>query len=134
MKKPSMRDLLREIEAIRPRAVLVIKAGDRCFYASPEPNASAKALTENLSPARLTVTLRDGPDPVSAEPLPFSLPQSAAPVTLSPGDLILLADGRVRFCRGGGEGTFTRLARIGGFAPEAFAEGATVELYLEWSE
>lgn len=130
MKKVSIPD----IERIRPRAVLVIRTGDRTYYASLEDNEPAKLLTEKLNPLTVGFSFRPEEDGVFGV-LPWTLPRCDREVTVRPGDLLLEGGDRIVIAFSKGKKTVTRLARIGS-APDALLkkEGAEATLFLEWSE
>ncbi len=126
-----------EIEAIRPRAVLVIRAGGRVFYAHFEENGAARAFTEKLNSGPLCVVLR-GSGIERAADLPWSLPGSGETLNAAPGDLLYREKALV-LCLAERETDAVRLARIGNAQKEtllaALGEGeTTVDFSLEWSE
>ncbi|MBQ9557662.1 MAG: hypothetical protein IJU94_03555 [Clostridia bacterium] len=131
-------DLVDMIEAIRPRAVMVVKVNGRIFYAHIEDNPSAKALTEKLNSAGVTVDMRDcGFGKVGS--LPWELPRNGKRIAARPGDLVLCEDGGLALYYDGADADCTRLARLGKETKEeilaALGEGdVSVTLYLEWSE
>ena len=131
-------DLVDMIEAIRPRAVMVVKANGRTFYAHIEDNPAAKALTEKLNSAGVTVDMRDcGFGKVGS--LPWELPRNGKRIAARPGDLALREDGAIALYYDEAEADCTRLARLGKETKEeilaALGEGdVSVTLYLEWSE
>ena len=125
-----------DYEAIRPRAVLLIEAGGKRFYASLESSPAAAAFTDILNSGALTVEMQGEAD--KEAPLPHELPRSDRPTEALPGD-ILLCGNRLVLCCDKSEQNCTRLARIGNVSKEKLLEalgesGAQVRFSLEWSE
>ena len=78
-----------DIKTIRPVPMLVVKAGERIFYATLEDNSSAKALTEKLSTQALTLDMREYGGFEKVGELPWELPANDQKITTKPGDVIL---------------------------------------------
>ena len=131
--------IMDEIEAIRPRAVLVVKVGERVFYASFEDNDTAKAFLKKPSPGELVLEMKDDGENAFTGELPWTLPRSDKDITAVPGDLILFGENVLALNYGEQKGVLTRLARIGNVTKEEFREvlggdTVTVRMYPEWSE
>ena len=131
--------ILDEIEAIRPRAVLVVKAGERVFYASFADNDTAKAFLEKPSPAELVLEMKDDGENAFTGELPWTLPRADKEITTAPGDLLLFGENVLGLSYGERTGTLTRIARIGNVTKEELravlgGERATLSMYPEWSE
>lgn len=132
-------DKMDEIEAIKPRCVLLIEAGGKRFYASFEDNSAAKALIEKLNSETLTVQMRDYGGFEKVGNLPWTLPQNDAQITAKTGDIILYNGNQITVYYGENTWSLTRLAAIGNVTREALLEAlgegeATVTFSLEWSE
>ena len=130
---------LDQIEAIRPRPVLVIEANGKQFYATLEDNSSAEAFTELLREGPLAVELHDYGGFEKVGPLPAELPRNDEPITTQPGDVILYQGSQITIYYDENTWTFTRLARIGSVTKEALLKAlgpgdVTVTFWLEWSE
>ncbi len=126
-------------EAIRPRPMLLIRANDRTFYASPEDNSSAEALTEELSKAPLELDMRDYGGFEKVGDLPWELPTNDETITTVPGDVILYQGRQITLYYAENTWSFTRLARIGNVSGEELLEvlgdgDVTVTFSVEWSE
>ncbi len=126
-------------EAIRPRPVLLIRVNDRTFYAAPEDNSSARALTEELSKAPLELSMRDYGGFEKVGDLPWELPTNDETITTVPGDVILYQGRQITIYYAENTWSFTRLARIGNVSGEELLEvlgdgDATVTFSVEWSE
>ena len=128
-----------ESDAIQPVPQFVIEINDRIFYAALEPNDAAQALTELLSRGMVEVTLLDQSAAAMVGPLPEALPQSDDLISVEPGDLFLLEGETLGVCHAEEVLEATLLARIGNVTEEQMLEvfgdgGATVRLWIEWSE
>ena len=123
----------------KPRAVLLIKANGKKFYAHFEDNTSAKALVEKLNSERLTVEMHDYGGFEKVGDLPWELPRNDTQITTKPGDVILYNGNQITVYYGENNWNFTRLAQIGNVTKEqlleAFGAGnVSVSFSLEWSE
>ena len=125
--------------AVRQSASLVLEIGERCFYASPEDNESARAFVEKLNSGSVTVEMhdQDGREKVGA--LPWELPRCDGELSCRPGDLSLRQEDGIALCYDEVAGSFTRLARVEGMSREKLLEilgegDVTVRFWLEWSE
>ena len=130
-------DATEEWEAIRPRAVLMIEAGENRFYASLKNNASSKALTERLNAGGITLVLSKSENGERTAVLPWQLP-AEEPITES-GNVILRQGNRIAFCPTARRDGLAPLAEIGESARDRFLDAlgdgdAAVSLSLEWSE
>ncbi|MBQ7671148.1 MAG: hypothetical protein IJS45_10590 [Clostridia bacterium] len=128
-----------ETDSIKPRAVLVIEAGGRIFYAHFEDNSSAQAFRDKLNSGGLTVEMSDYGGFEKVGDLPWELPRNDAQITTKPGDIILYQGDKITVYYGENTWNFTRLASIGNTSKEellsALGEGdASVTFSLEWSE
>ena len=126
-------------EPVTPTCVLVIKAGDKTFYANLEDNSSAKALVEKLNSGPITVDMHDYGSFEKVGSLPWTLPRNDEQITTSPGDIILYQGNQITIYYDTNSWSFTRLAKIGNTTKEelldALGEGnVTVLLYAEWGE
>lgn len=125
------------IEAIRPRAELLIECGDRRFYAAPAEGAAAEAFAKALSATRLALATFSCHDGQTCD-LPFTLPPGTAPIKVRPGDLLLIGDSTLLLCKTEGEFAAARLARLGDKGSEIFSLIASgdpiLRLSVEWSE
>ena len=122
-----------------PTATLVIRVGEKRFYAVLEDNSSARALVEKLSPEPLTLTMEEYGGFEKVGDLPWTLPRNDRRITTVPGDVILYQGDKITLYYGENTWNFTRLARVGNATREellaALGEGdAVVEFSLEWSE
>ena len=127
------------IEAIRPRAVLVIDTGKSIMYATLEDNDSAKEFAGKLSPAPISVDMHDYGNFEKVGDLPWKLPVCDEEIAVGPGDIILYQGNKIAIYYDQNTYNFTRLARIGGKTREELLEilgggDVTVSFYLEWSE
>lgn len=125
------------VEAISPRAVLVVGAGGKIFYGILSDDPAGKALMKNLSP--VTLKMCDCGDSVTAGVLPWKFPQSDGVLTAAPGDVVLFDGDKIGLCRREVSGRFARAAKIGSSRTDellkALGEGeAIVSLSLEWGE
>ena len=125
--------------ALRPTPTLVIEVNGKLFYATPEDNASARALTEKLNAGPVTVETEDRGGCGKEGHLPWSLPEDGERVTAAPGDLGLSRGDTITLCYDEGSESVIRLARIGNTTPEELSAvlgegGAMLSLSLEWSE
>ncbi len=128
-----------EIEAIRPRAVLVIDTGSKIFYAHFETNPAAQAFIERLNSGALSVEMNDFGGFEKVGDLPWALLSSDERITAKPGDLMLYQGNKICLYYGENNGEFTRLATVGNVTKEdlltEFGEGGvTLSFSLEWSE
>lgn len=135
-----MRHRFEEPVRIEPVSVLVVKIGEKIFYANLEKNASAKAFEEKLSPKKITLHMEDREGSSKAGALPWALPRSDEHISVSPGDILLSDETTIlfhysdeRFC------DCTRLGRIGNVSREELLsflgkDKVTVSFHLEWSE
>lgn len=131
--------LMDEIRAIRPRAVLVIKAGKKIFYGTIEKNASGDAFEKKLTSEHISVDMHDNGGFEKVGKLPWALPESQKLITAAPGDIVLYSGDSVAVCYDENERELTRLARIGNVTKKellkALGNGdASVSFHLEWSE
>ena len=119
--------------------VLVIKAGDKSFYAAFEDNTSAKALIEKLNSGEITVNMHDYGSFEKVGTLPWTLPRNDTQITTVPGDIILYQGNQITIYYDENSWSFTKLAHIGGATKQALlsvlGEGnVSVTLSLEWTE
>ncbi|MBQ9428556.1 MAG: hypothetical protein IJU41_03305 [Clostridia bacterium] len=129
----------RNIEAIRPTCVLVIKAGGGVFYAHIADNPSAAALRDKLNAGGVSLNLRACGGFDRAGELPWTLPQTEVKSRAAAGDLVLSNGNILALYRGEDGVEFTKLASPGDTQREAFlaalgSEGARIDLHLEWGE
>ena len=126
------------IEAIRPRAVLLIETENRKFYANIEESPSGRAFKERLNSDPLRVRMSDGGGSERAAALPWDLPRGDGTDAIIAGDIVL-GDGRIAIYYGEEEKRGVRLARIGNTTDEellaALGVGdAAVTFSREWGE
>ena len=126
-------------EPVTPTCVLVIKAGDKTFYANLEDNSSAKALVEKLNSGPITVDMHDYGGFEKVGSLPWELPRNDESITTVPGDVILYHGDQITIYYDRNSWSFTSLAKIGNASKEellaALGDGdVSVTMYLEWSE
>ena len=124
---------------VRTVPTLVIEANGKVFYAALEDNPSAQALIEKLNSGDIEVDMHDYGSFEKVGPLPWSLPRNDAPITTSPGDVILYQGNQITIYYDQNTWDLTRLAKIEGVTRasllDAFGEGnVTVSFWLEWSE
>ncbi|MBQ9429622.1 MAG: hypothetical protein IJU41_08815 [Clostridia bacterium] len=129
----------RNIEAIRPTCVLVIKAGGGIFYAHFAGNPSAASLREKLNAGGVSLELRACGGFDRAAKLPWTLPQATGESRAAAGDLVLSSGNILALYRGENGVAFTKLASPGDTQREALlaaleGDGARIDLHLEWGE
>lgn len=126
------------MERVTPTCVLVVRVGDKTFYAHLEDNAAARAFVEKLNREPLTLTMRDYGGFEKVADLPWTLPTADERITAAPGDVVLYQGDKITLYYGENTWELTRLARIGSRLDEwktALGEGdVTVSINLEWSE
>ena len=127
------------IEAIRPRAVLLIETESRRFYAHLEETPSGEAFKERLNSDPLRAVMSDDGRSEKIAPLPWELPQGGGTDAIKAGDIILYDGGSIAVYYGEEEKRGVRLARIGNTTCEellaALGVGdAAVTFSLEWGE
>ena len=125
--------------ATEPVPTLVIKVGDKLFYAALEGNSSAEAFVEKLSEGPVTLELHDYGNFEKVGPLPWELPRNDETITTKPGDIILYQGSQITIYYDENTWSFTRLARIEGETRESLLEAlgpsdTAVTLWIEWSE
>ncbi len=128
-----------QMEAVNPTPVLVIRAGEKTFYADFEENSSAEAFAEQLSSGELELELHDYGGFEKVGSLPWNLPRNDTSITTEPGDVILYQGNQITIYYDKNTWNFTRLAKIGNTSRdallEALGEGSvTVSFSVEWSE
>ena len=126
-------------EPVAPTCVLVIKVGEKLFYANLEDNSSAKALVEKLNSGPITVDMHDYGNFEKVGSLPWTLPRNDEQITTVPGDIILYQGDQITIYYDKNSWSFTRLAKIGNTSREelltALGDGdVSVSFSLEWSE
>lgn len=119
--------------------VLVIEVWDKKFYANLEDNAAAQAFIMKLTPAEITVDMRDGGNFEKVGFLPWELPHNDEQIATEPGDIILYRGNQIAISCEEKDRSYTRLAKIGNSTKEelsaALGDGnVSVSFYLEWSE
>ncbi len=122
---------------VEPKAVLLIEANGKRFYATLENNSSAEALKNQSVP--FTVKMHDYGNFEKVGKLPFELPANDEQITTKPGDVILYQGDQITIYYGENTWSFTKLATINNVTKEellsALGEGdVTVEFSLEWEE
>ena len=125
--------------AVSPHPVLVVEAGGKVFYATPEDNGPAHEFAERLSIAPITVQAHDYGGFEKVGDLPWNLPPVDTRITAKPGDVILYEGNKICLYYGENTYEFTRLASIGNVTGEellaALGDGdVSVRYYVEWSE
>ena len=118
---------------------LVIRAGDRVFYAEPEDNPSAEAFIDMLSYEPQELEMHDNGGFEKFGSLLWSLPRYDEDIAVEPGDIVLYEGDRVLLCYDCNTRNATLLARIGGVTREELLEilgdgDVTVSFWVEWSE
>lgn len=126
-------------EPVAPTCVLVIKVGEKLFYANLEDNSSAKALVEKLNSGPITVDMHDYGSFEKVGELPWELPRNDENITTVPGDIILYLGKRIVIYYDENTWDFTRIANIENTSKDellaALGDGnVSVSFYLEWSE
>ena len=117
-----------------PRAVLVIRIGERVLYASFEDNPSAAAFRNQLSVLTLEMKNTDGE---SVGALPWALPETDKKAPVAAGDIVLRSDTEIAIVTRNQPYSAVRLARIGNVPAELadwLREATLVGFSPEWSE
>ena len=129
-----------EIDAIKPSAVIVIKANDTVMYASFEDNPSAEAFKDMLNTAgKITLGMSDYGGFEKVGELPWELPSNDKEFTAKRGDLILYEGNKITIYYGENTWNFTKLASIGNKTGEELKDilgdgDVTVNFWIEWGE
>ncbi len=128
-----------DLEAVQPRAVLCVDAGDYKLYASFEENPAAAEFFSRISLVSLEIVLKDDGISEKAGTLPWTIEQQGGAFRTAPGDVILYGGDRIAVCYDESDREGALLGRVYGQTRESVLEklgdgDVTVLFYPEWGE
>ena len=136
-----MREIIPDLEAMKPRPIVLVTIGEKRYHVSMEKNSSAEAFIRKLSTeGRLKIAMRDYGHFEKVGDLPWKLVTNDKEITTKPGDLILFQGDKIAIYYDENTWNFTKLGSLYVNSKEEYLKtvggsgDVETEFFVEWTE